>query len=177
MLACRITDASFRGGTPRYLAHVSRKAARGVLLNHRGQVALMHMAKNGFYKLPGGGMEGNETPEQTFKREVREETGFPCEIVEYLGTIEEHKNRNNYLQFSHCYIGRTTGRGERTKLTENEKALGFTPEWFSVDDAIAHMEQSCADCSEYGMKFMLMRDAILLRHAKILLKRRQEEAV
>lgn len=170
MLACRITDASFRGGTPHYLSRVSRRAARGVLLNPRGQVALMHMEKIGFYKLPGGGIEGTETPEEAFRREVREETGYPCEIAEYLGTIEEHKNRNNYLQFSYCYIGRTTGCGQHTTLTDNEKALGFTPEWFNIDDAIAHMEASCTECSEYGMKFMLMRDAILLRHAKILLK-------
>ena len=40
----------------------------------------------------------------------------------------------------------------------------------SIDEAIARMEQSCTECAEYGMKFMLMRDTILLRHAKILLK-------
>ncbi|MBE6928804.1 MAG: NUDIX domain-containing protein [Clostridia bacterium] len=170
MLACRITDASFRGGTPHYLSRVSRRAARGVLLNRSGEVALMHMEKIGFYKLPGGGIEGNETPEEAFRREIREETGYPCEVLEYLGTIEEHKNRNNYLQNSYCYIGRTTGRGQHTTLTENEKALGFAPEWFSIDEAIARMEQSCTECAEYGMKFMLMRDTILLRHAKILLK-------
>ncbi|WP_336789842.1 NUDIX hydrolase [Paenibacillus sp. MMO-177] len=60
MLNVTITDSDFIGGSPAYLDTVSRYAARGVVFNNQGQVAMMYMAELDLYKLPGGGMEEGE---------------------------------------------------------------------------------------------------------------------
>lgn len=42
--------------------------------------------KGGFYELPGGGVETNETLEKTLQRETKEEIGL--EVTKIIGTIE-----------------------------------------------------------------------------------------
>lgn len=51
---------------------------------------MMFMSKNGYHKLPGGGIEASETPDLAFLPEVKEETGYDSVILEKLGCIEEH---------------------------------------------------------------------------------------
>lgn len=54
--------------------------AAGVLFTHQGPkgplVLLLHRADGQGWAFPGGGVEYMETPEQTARREVQEETGF-----------------------------------------------------------------------------------------------------
>lgn len=45
-------------GLPERYHH--RKAARAVVLDSDGSVALLHVSKFGYHKLPGGGVEENE---------------------------------------------------------------------------------------------------------------------
>lgn len=91
LLLAKITDADIIGGKFGYLDKITRYAARGILIDEKKNVAMMFMSKNGFYKLPGGGIEALETPEIAFIREVKEETGYSSTIIEKLGYIEEHK--------------------------------------------------------------------------------------
>ncbi|MBP5670154.1 MAG: NUDIX domain-containing protein, partial [Lachnospiraceae bacterium] len=56
-----------------------RDSVRGIIMKD-GKVLLVHSKKYGYYKFPGGGIEGDEAHAQTLCREVREETGFEvCE--------------------------------------------------------------------------------------------------
>lgn len=52
------------------------------------QVLLVKRDNPRFWELPGGGMAPGETPEETVRREVQEETGVHVEIVELLGWYE-----------------------------------------------------------------------------------------
>ncbi len=49
-------------------------------------------------------MEGNETKENCFKREVLEETGCNVEIISYMGFTEEIKSKMNFIQTSHVFV-------------------------------------------------------------------------
>ena len=49
-----------------------RRGARGIVVRDDGKIAVFNKANKNEYKLPGGGLEGNETPEEAFKREVLE---------------------------------------------------------------------------------------------------------
>ena len=51
-----------------------RTAVRGIV-EKDGKYLIIH-SKYGDYKFPGGGMEGNETHEETLIREMQEETGY-----------------------------------------------------------------------------------------------------
>ena len=51
-----------------------RYASRGIIRNS-GKIAIFYKENKNEYKLPGGGMDEGETPEECFIREVKEETG------------------------------------------------------------------------------------------------------
>jgi 8-oxo-dGTP pyrophosphatase MutT (NUDIX family) len=52
-----------------------REAARAVLINEDGKIALLYVNSHKFYKLPGGGVEAGEYVEDALEREVLEEAG------------------------------------------------------------------------------------------------------
>lgn len=163
----RITDADFEYGEIEYLDRISRYAARGVVIKPGkiAKVAMIHMSSNGFYKLPGGGMESNESKEDAFRREVLEEVGYRVDIIHHLGIIEEHKVRNNFKQVSYCFIGETRGEKQETQLTKSEKFLGFQVKWMTLPQARRAMCQSIAKCNEYTMRFLLKRDKQIIERA------------
>lgn len=69
-----------------------RFGSRGIILNDNDEIAMLYMRHKGVYKLIGGGIEKGEQPQDAFKREVIEETGYKIEIDEYIGTIDEFKS-------------------------------------------------------------------------------------
>ena len=94
-----------------------RLGARGIVIRDDGKIAIFNKSNKNEYKLPGGGIEGNEEPKEAFKREVLEETGCVVEILEELGTTEEYKLQNNFKQISYIYVG---------KVIEDTKVLNIT---------------------------------------------------
>lgn len=86
-------------------------------------------ASAGRWTLPGGGLEFGEHPEDTVRREVREETGFEVDgldLAEIWSVVTEHEGEPwHILHF--IYRARITG-GEQTN-----EADGSTDrcDWFS----------------------------------------------
>lgn len=63
------------------------RPASYVVVRRDDEILLAHWNENGRqgWTLPGGGMEGHETTEQTAVREVREETGYDVVLDGLLG--------------------------------------------------------------------------------------------
>lgn len=165
-LCVRITDADFFGGEAAYLETPNRVGARGLLTDENGNVAMMYMAAYGFYKLPGGGLESGESKEEAFIREIKEETGCTCDIIEQIGVAEEHKNQNDFFQRSFVFIAKLISRGENA-LTEKEQSLGFGLQWLKPEEAIEKVAASLEKCGIYSTKFVLKRDLSILRFTHI----------
>ena len=105
-LICKITDNDL-GLEYNGIENPSlRLGARGIVIRDDGKIAIFNKSNKNEYKLPGGGIEGNEEPKEAFKREVLEETGCVVEILEELGTTEEYKLQNNLKQISYIYVGK-----------------------------------------------------------------------
>ena len=68
------------------------RAAGGVVARG-GEVLVVHRARYDDWTLPKGKLEGDETWEAAALREVREETGFDCALVEPLGVDDLHPRR------------------------------------------------------------------------------------
>lgn len=94
-----------------------RYGARGIVINNEGNIAVFNKQVKNEYKLPGGGIDAGEDPEEAFKREVLEETGCIIEVVDDLETIEEHKTLDNFKQISYVFVG---------KVIEDTKQFDFT---------------------------------------------------
>ncbi|QYR22551.1 NUDIX domain-containing protein [Paenibacillus sp. sptzw28] len=167
----RITDSDIAGGTPELLDLISRYGSRGVLLDDMLNTAMMYMSKTNLYKLPGGGINEGENIKDAFLREVKEETGYSAEIIHELGYIEEHKKRNNFLQFSYCFIAQAHDSSSNTMLSESELELGMVVKWMTLDKALEVMNYSILNCDDYSTKFMILRDKTILEKSMVVLNR------
>lgn len=51
--------------------------------------------KDNFYKIPGGTLEEDESLEECAIRELKEETGFSCDLIKKLSTMKFKKGSDN----------------------------------------------------------------------------------
>ena len=86
-----------------------------VVLDDQGRIALVHRKDNGFWALPGGGMELGESIEDCAVREVKEETGLDVKLTGLVGIYTNPRHVMKYddgevrQQFSICYTTRLIG--------------------------------------------------------------------
>lgn len=69
-----------------------RKAARSIVFNDFGQIALLYVSKNNYHKLPGGGIEESESISIALNREILEEVGAESEVLGEIGLTIEYRN-------------------------------------------------------------------------------------
>jgi 8-oxo-dGTP diphosphatase len=146
-----------------------REAARAVLINDNGQIALMHFRVTGSYKLPGGGHDDGETMEETLHREIQEETGYNASIGQEIGIVEEFRYYAELYQKSYCWVMRTNGY-VGVQPTKKELKQGIELKWAdSIDSAIELIQQSTKtdeDASVIGLTMLKRRDIAILEAAK-----------
>ena len=112
-----------------------RNAARAVIFDKDGKIALMHSVIHEFYKLPGGGLEEDEDKETSLRRECLEEAGVKVGKLIELGFVKEIKADNKMVQNSYCYITKMIGDKKSPNFTESEIAYGFEVMWVNLDEA------------------------------------------
>jgi 8-oxo-dGTP diphosphatase len=69
------------------------EAAGGVVLDGEGRVALVHRPRYDDWSLPKGKLDAGETFEQAALREVEEETGMRCRLLDELDPVEYRDNK------------------------------------------------------------------------------------
>ena len=141
-----------------------RKAARAVVFDKDGLVALLHATKNHYYKLPGGGIEPGETNEEALKRECKEEIGCDIEIAGELGFTVEYRKKYNLNQTSFCYIAKVVGEKGVPQLEPDEIAEGFETVWLPIGEAIKKVKESTP--TVYDGPYMVARDTAILESIK-----------
>lgn len=146
-----------------------RKAARAVVVDKNNRVALLHVSRKNYYKLPGGGLEGDEDKITALKRECKEEIGSDIEVIGEIGKIVEYRKFSQLKQISYCYFAKLKGKKSIPNFTEKEIAGGFKLMWVSYDKALRLMEESRAKNIE-GREYIVPRDIAFLKAAKRYLK-------
>lgn len=80
-----------------------------VALTHDGQLVMVEQYRHGTatvtLEVPGGMIDPGETPAEAARRELREETGYDCEALQWLGVVEP----NPALQTNRCHSFLATG--------------------------------------------------------------------
>ncbi|MBA3788850.1 NUDIX domain-containing protein [Patescibacteria group bacterium] len=123
-----------------YTSFNQRYTVRAIVKNTRDDIALIHITKEGRYKLPGGGIESGESPVEALIRECKEEIGAHISGITFLGHICEIKGHKKVVQYSHCYSATASAIGNPI-LEPEEESRGFTVEWMSIIAAIDTLEK------------------------------------
>ena len=110
----------------------TREGSRAIVVRD-GRILLSHERISGWYLVPGGGLEGGETPEACCVREVEEETGVIVRPLHQFLTLYEYYEEYRYVS---CYfVCESLGHG-RMRLTEAEQRRGLEPQWLPLRDAV-----------------------------------------
>ena len=158
-------DVGLSQGKSEKVCYNLRKAARALIFNSEGKIAILFVSKKNYHKLPGGGIEEGEDIITALKREVLEEVGCNIEIKsQEIGAIIEYKNKDKSLQISYCYWGDMAGDLMDATLTKREIANGFKLKWLKLDEAIEILEKDSP--SDYLGRFIRIRDMTFLKKAK-----------
>lgn len=141
-----------------------RHAVRAIVSDNDGRIALLHVGKYNYHKLPGGGVEEDENINQALRRELLEETGCQAEVADKLGKIVEYRDEWDMKQISYCYLAKRVGEAGQPDFTEKELSEGFAVVWAKdIAEAIALLEHDSPE--EYGSKFINARDLTFLKSA------------
>lgn len=142
-----------------------RKAARAIVTNELGQVALLKVGHRNYHKLPGGGVDGDEDIAEALQRELVEEIGCTADVSGEVGEIIEYRDQQKMHQVSYCYLATQVGEQQPPEFTPEELANGFEMIWaWDISDAISLLENDKP--TDYSGKFIVARDLVLLKTAK-----------
>ena len=167
-LICKITDEDIGEKNSIMENPKLRLGARGIVIREDGKIAVFNKSNKNEYKLPGGGLEGEEKPEEAFKREVLEETGCKVEITQILGTTEEHKSLNNFKQISYVFVSKVIKDTKQLNVTEKEEDEGAKLIWETPEKALKLITECFGKLvaskysSIYSTKFVVLRDRKIL---------------
>lgn len=167
-LIAKITDEDIGEEMVEMHNPIHRKAARGIVLDENGNMAVFYKEKKKQYKLPGGGLENDESFEEAFVRETKEEVGCEIEITGLLGYTEEYKTKSNYKQTSYVFTGRVIQKLGNLELTKMEEVEGGKRLWMTPEETLQKMKENYDNLlaseytSLYSTKIVAKRDITIL---------------
>jgi 8-oxo-dGTP pyrophosphatase MutT (NUDIX family) len=94
------------------------------------EIAVIHRPAYDDWTLPKGKVDGEETLEQTCLREVEEETGLRCELVEPIGSTE-YRDRKGRPKIVFYWLLRPLGGRFRPGEEVDELR------WLTVEEAVS----------------------------------------
>ncbi|PWB38698.1 MAG: hypothetical protein C3F02_02190 [Parcubacteria group bacterium] len=154
----------FPGYREQKIDYVLREASRGVVFDFTGKIAALFVAKDGYYKLAGGGLESGENKLSAMVRECLEETGCYIHNLQEIGLVEEWRDKYKLHQKSYCFIAEVKGEKGQTNFDAGETADGFRLDWLGFDQALKVFSGQSTD--SYEGKFIIRRDLAILQKAK-----------
>ena len=107
------------------------KTATAIILYPEEKILLIKrdtLPFKGYWALPGGRMEPNESVEQTCIRETKEETGLNVEIVRKIGDYHEQgvKDDVEYDYYPTCFVVKVVGGEIRKQDSEIQEIQLFS---------------------------------------------------
>lgn len=144
-----------------------RKASRALVFNDENKIALMHVTKDGYHKLPGGWLLLWESVHEALVREILEEVWADIIILDEIGMTIEYRNSAEQIQISYCYLTKVFWELHDTHMDEDEKNHWFKLLWTTIEEAIELLEKD--NNNHIFAKFIKERDLRILEEAQKIL--------
>lgn len=161
MFEFEITDREVFGDSPQYFEQYNRISSRGIVISNDKKIAMLRLTSNGCYVFPGGGIEHGEEAQEAFVREVKEETGLICIVLDGIGHTVEHKKQLSYCHKAIWFLAEVVSDTQELSLSDNEKKLGVKPVMIDSERVSELLDESLAKCDEYKRKFIQLRDKMV----------------
>ena len=134
-----------------------RQAARAIVIKD-DTLLVIHRNKYGkeYYTLPGGGIDGGETPEQAIMREMHEETGLEI-ALERLVFIEEPGEPfgRQYIFLARYVSGEPALHPDSEEALLNQKGQNlYVPGWLDLQELaqVAFMSPALQRAIQKGVR-------------------------
>ncbi|PTA66862.1 NUDIX domain-containing protein [Deinococcus arcticus] len=113
---------------------MNRPRSVGILFNDQNQVLLMLRRKAGrtYATLPGGGIEGKETPAEACAREMLEEVNLVVEVVREVLTLKNLGHQEHY--FLTRLLSGEMRLGDGPEGVRHSEENSYEPAWVGVQD-------------------------------------------
>jgi len=108
----------------------NRQTVKAIILNKKGEVALVTNPIHKQYLLPGGGVE-NRNFKKEIIRECLEEINQEVKIVNAVGTTKEFRDRDAKTYTTTCFLGYVIKKTKKDMRTESEIKNGLRVVWVS----------------------------------------------
>ena len=141
-----------------------RHAARAIVFDTDGNIALLHVGTYNHHKLPGGGVEEGEDILTALKRECIEEIGCAIEVGIEVGKIIEYRREISEKQYSDTFVATVVGGKGEPKFDAGEQALNFSVKWVPLDEALRILKSDIPN--DYLGAFIVERDITFIEKAK-----------
>ncbi len=142
-----------------------RRAARAVLKDEDGKVALMFAGQRKYYKLPGGGIDVGEEVSGAMARELLEETGCTAEVTGEIGIVEEWRDYDELHQISYAFTAIKKDQIAPPAFTQGELDEGFEVRWVNGIDLAIRLVGAEVSHKDVEVRFMAQRDVAILKAA------------
>lgn len=128
------------------------------------KIALIKVNRDGYHKLPGGGLEKGETMEEGLVREIKEEIGCDSKVGKEFMQITEYRKEWDQIYKSHVFTAEAVGEKCEPQLIGFEIGKGFENIWVTVDEAIELIKKDKP--ADYLGSFVVVRDLAILEEVK-----------
>ncbi len=123
----------------------TRLIARAFVINDNNDIAILHIVGDDdfghrdYYETSGGGIEENESIQDAIVRELDEEIGYRCEIVNYLGIVEDEYNLLHRNNINHYFLCKTVCQTKIHHVSFGDSLINEIC-WLNIDEIISKYE-------------------------------------
>ena len=152
----------------------TREIVRAVLLDEHNNVCLEKLKDDDgfgprdYYETPGGGIKPGESHGDALHREIREEVGYECEVLEHIADVHDYYNLIGRKNYNYFYLVRRLEKVEQ-HLEPDEKIRIEKIVWVPIDEAIKLYENMQ---NVLVGKIVKQRELPILKMAKEILEKK-----
>ena len=153
----------------------TREIVRAILIDENNNVCLEKLLDDDgfgprdYYETPGGGIKPGESHYDALHREIAEEVGYKCQVLEHIADVHDYYNLIGRKNYNYFYLVRRLEKVEQ-HLEPDEKIRIQKIIWVPIDEAIKLYENMQ---NVLVGKIVKQRELPILKMAKELIQNKE----